>query len=267
MEPTALDDVADEALFRAFLDSLTLTWASGDHPIDGQAYHRRTMAMSTAPHARRRSWVRLGLLLIVALFIAHDAVYLAQFGIGGRLAAVMTERGHDGYWLAMIAVAVMAGVLAAAGAVNAVLRLRQRLRTVPATSSDRSMRPPYHREVWRLWRVLLPATLVLFGVQENIEYLAAHGDVIGIEALVGPYAPLAIPVLALVTLALAAIGALVRWRIAVLESRIARSLSTALPRSTWSPPPEWRTIDATAPHRWTLRRPDAGRAPPRILPA
>ena len=101
---------------------------------------------------------------------------------------------------------------------------------------------------WRCGGSSCPATLVLFGVQENIEYLAAHGDVIGIEALVGPYAPLAIPVLALVTLALAAIGGLVRWRIAVLEARIARSLSRArYLLDHLAPPPEWRTIHAAAP--------------------
>ncbi len=107
-----------------------------------------------------------------------------------------------------------------------------------------------------------------FAVQENVETLVAHGDLPGIDVLIGNGLPLAVPVLALVTFVLAAIGALVRWRIAVLSARLReaklatrhRPLPVRLPR-------EWADIHASAPHHWMLDRRDAGRAPPRAVPA
>ena len=233
------------------------------------AYHPRTMTFRAgSPIARFAPRLRLGLLLVIALFTAHDAVYIAQYGLGGRLSAVMTERGHDGYWVAMMLLSGLAATLLAVMVGSLILHLRGRLRAAGPSRLGEAAAPPYVGEVLRLWRVLLPVTLVLFAAQENIEYLAAHGDVIGIEALVGPMAPLALPVLCVVTLALAALGGLVRWRIAVLEARLARSLArgrSAIVHAT--PPREWQTIHASAPHRWTLSRLDAGRAPPVFLPA
>lgn len=233
------------------------------------AYHPRTMTFDAGPSiVRMAPRLRLGLLLVVALFTAHDAVYVAQFGLGGRLAEVMTERGHDGYWVGMLALAGVALVLLAAMTGSILLGLRRRLRTVVPLRREHPSGSSYLGEVLRLWRVLLPATLLLFGLQENLEYLVAHGDVIGIEAVIGPNAPLALPVLALVTLALAALGGLVRWRIAAMEARLARSIARVRRRiEAAAPPREWRTIHAAAPHRWTLGRLDAGRAPPRTLPA
>lgn len=227
------------------------------------------MTLDAGPStARLAPRLRLGLLLIVALFTAHDAVYIAQYGLGGRLAEVMTERGHDGYWVGMIGLAAVAVVLLAAITASILLGLRRRLQATGSTRAGRPTSPPYLGEVLRLWRVLLPATLLLFALQENLEYLATNGDIPGIEALIGPNAPLALPVLALVTLALAAIGGLVRWRIAALEGRLARSLARLRRRiEAVAPPPEWRGIHASAPHRWILGRLDAGRAPPLILPA
>lgn len=224
--------------------------------------------------ARIATRVRLALLLLVALFIAHDAIYVAQFGVGASLASAMRERGHDGYWMAMVAAALLAGSLIVVGVLRTMDGLRRRLDRMEASGAPRSAPadgpgPSYRVEVLRLWRTLLPLTLLLFGIQENLETFVAHGDVIGIEAIVGPGAPLAVPVLALVTLALAALGGLVRWRIAVLETRLSRAierLRRQLLRAL-KPAREWHRIHASAPHRWIAGRSDAGRAPPRPLPA
>jgi hypothetical protein len=221
--------------------------------------------------ARWAPRVRLALLLLVAVFVGHDAVYLAQYGLGSTLAQVMTDRGHDGYWLALVGLSAIAGALLLAGAATVLLRLHQRLSGLPPTTAARAATTTglaYLPEVLRLWRVLLPATILLFALQENAEYLFAHGDVLGIEAIVGPNAPLAIPVLAIVTLALAALGGLVRWRIAVLSARIARSIGAGFERVFAAEPArEWTRIHDLAPHRWIRSRLDAGRAPPTVLPA
>lgn len=244
------------------------------NPTDGRIararYHPRAMTFETRSGlARWAPRIRLASLLLVAVFLGHDAVYLAQYGIGSTLAHVMTERGHDGYWLTFVGLAGIAGALLIVGAGTALLRLRRRLAGLPSMgeAADRCG-PAYWPEVLRLWRVLLPATLLLFALQENVEYLFAHGDILGIEAIVGPNAPLAIPVLALVTLALAVLGGLVRWRIATLAGRIARAVAAAFERiAARLPAPEWTRVHDAAPHRWTRSRPDAGRAPPSILPA
>ncbi len=220
----------------------------------------------TSAFARWAPRIRLTLLLIVAVFLGHDAVYLAQYGLGSTLVQVMTERGHDAYWPTLISLALLSGTLLVAGALATVVRLRRRLVGLPERRA--STASAYLPEVLRLWRVLLPATILLFALQENVEYLFTHGDVLGIEAIVGPNAPLAIPVLALVTLALAALGGLVRWRIAVLQARIARAITRIVERiAAAEPAHEWARIHDAAPHRWMRSRPDAGRAPPRILPA
>jgi hypothetical protein len=211
--------------------------------------------------------IRLGLLLIVSVFVAHDAVYIAQYGLGGRLAAVMSERGHDGYWPAMIALAVIAAAVVVVASATTITRLRLRLGSVPVVVDDAGTRPDYRSVLLALWRVLFPATVLVFAIQENLEVFAAHGVVPGIDVLFGPEAPLAIPVLAAVTLALAAIGAVVRWRIAYLQQRVARVAARRPPILSDSPSREWRTVHARAPHRWTAVRLDAGRAPPLVLPA
>ena len=89
------------------------------------------------------------------------------------------------------------------------------------------------------------------------------GQVPGIDVLLGAGMPIGLAVLGVVTLALAAVGALVRWRIAVLSERLREAANAArtLPTSD-GPAREWAHIDALAPHRWIADRRDAGRAPP-----
>jgi hypothetical protein len=39
-----------------------------------------------------------GILAIYALLIAHDAIFLVQYGAGPDIARAMAEGGNDGYW-------------------------------------------------------------------------------------------------------------------------------------------------------------------------
>jgi len=106
--------------------------------------------------------------------------------------------------------------------------------------------------------------VVAYGILENIEHVAADGQIEGLATLVGSEHILALPVLAVVTAALAALGALVRWRIAILEAQLAaagrpeprRRLVTERPMSLW-----W-IVAATCARVWIVARNNAGRAPP-----
>jgi len=74
---------------------------------------------ASRPTARALRGIRFGLLALVALFTAHDAVFLAEFGFGDTFAAVMRRTGHDGYWPAyMLLVGLAAALLAAATAIR-----------------------------------------------------------------------------------------------------------------------------------------------------
>lgn len=209
--------------------------------------------------------VRVGILAIVALLIAHDAIFLAEYGDGPSFARAMTEGGHDGYWLPFTIVAILGGGLL-------LLRALTKLRHLRAQASatgwiEELPAPSYLSELLGIWRVLFPLVTVLFAAQENLEHLTMHGHLLGLGAVAGSENPLALPVIAAVTCVLAALGALLRWRVAVLRSHIAAA-TAAHPRAAGERIcPEWGSIHAAAPHRWIACRLDAGRAPPKSVPA
>ena len=116
-----------------------------------------------------------------------------------------------------------------------------------------------------LWAPLFGLVAVAFAIQENVEHLAGHGHLIGLGALGGPEYPLALPVIALVTLVAAALGAVVRWRIGVLEARLAGRLPLGERQGGLAArraPARWAEVAAVRVHAGFLVRLDAGRAPP-----
>jgi hypothetical protein len=209
--------------------------------------------------------VRTGILAIVALLVAHDAIFLAEYGNGPAFARAMSEGGHDGYWLPFTVGATLAGGFLLLRALTTLRHLRVQASAIHWIEELPS--PSYTSELLGIWRVLFPLVTVLFALQENVEHLATHGHFLGLEALAGPDVPLALPVVAAVTCALAAIGALLRWRIAVLRRRIATAAAAHHRAADERLCPEWGSIHASAPHRWMIGRLDAGRAPPRVVPA
>jgi len=198
-------------------------------------------------------------LIAFALFVAHDAIYVAKFGIGDRFARAMSAGGHDGYWAP-----VSLGIgIAAAVIFTAALGMLTRLNRVAAPSGSKR-EPAYLNELASTWLRLFPAVGLLFAAQENIEHFMVDGHLAGLSVVLGPDI---LPILAMVTFAIAATGSLLRWRIRVLEARIAAAEGRAHVRLVASVQPrEWAAIAAAAPHRWMHDRLDAGRAPPRILP-
>ena len=219
---------------------------------------------TTPTRARWADRIRLGVLALVALLVSHTAIYAAEFGTSDRFAQAMASGGHDGWWLPASASILAVGFVILAWTVGGLANLELRART--AGRHGDQVTPSFAGEVRSIWPRLLPLVTVLFLVQENVEQLAAHGRLPGFDPLIGAALPIALPILGLVTLALALAGALVRWRAAILRSRI--SSATHRPRRV--APAEtfagrWRTIGALAPHEWMADRLDAGRAPPLLL--
>jgi hypothetical protein len=214
-------------------------------------------------------WATLGprlrnsILVLFALFVAHDAIYLAQFGTGAPFAQAMTDGGHDGYWVPASLVVGAAVALTFLGVLGALARLERQAQCIGGAGNG----PSYWSELGSTWLRLFPTVGLLFGIQENVEHLFIDGHVAGLDPLFGPGTSLTVPVLAATTLVLTAIGSLVRWRIRVLEARLAGAERQTFQRvSAICQPGHWTTIAAAIAHRRILDRRDAGRAPPSILP-
>jgi hypothetical protein len=229
------------------------------------------MVVRTDPErARRAGRLRLGVLALVALLSAHTAIYAAAYGLGDRFAQAMSSAGHDGWWVPASVIVLGAGFIVLLHILGLLTRLEAVARTARAMDAGPHPRGADHSrfgpEVGAIWRRLFPVVTVLFAVQENLEHLVAHGHLLGLGALGGPESPLALPVLALVTLALSSLGALVRWRIATLRAlvAIARRLRPGRPVDETAAR-QWRIVGELAPQPWMTVRLDAGRAPPGLL--
>ena len=227
------------------------------------------MILTTAAGpARWATRLRLASLVAVALLVAHTVIYAAEDGLGGAFAEAMDRAGHGSWWLPLSGAVLVAGSVTGLAWVWRLARLEGLARRGSRSPSrQRRGEPPgYRAEVVAIARRLLPLVVALFLVQENVEALTAHGRLLGFDAVLAAH-PLALPVLLLVGLALAAVGALVRWRIAVLRRRIADGVGPRRPRSAASAAAaNWATVGALAPRRWMLDRLDAGRSPPPALP-
>ena len=224
--------------------------------------------------ARALPWLRLLALLPISLLVAHEAVFGVQYGLGEAFARAMSAGGHDGYWTAfsLVIAALTVAFLAREGLRATRLQLRVR------SAGGAGRRASVHRQrgeggSWRrefrsIWPLLFAGTVAAFAVQENLEHIASGEAPHGLGSLIGPEHPLAIPILALVTAIVAAAGALIRWRVHILELRVARAARASdrrrHPRSI-APAREWPVTGSLRAHAWFLVRLLAGRAPP--LPA
>jgi len=225
---------------------------------------RRSLVL---PHA-----VRFALLAVGGLLLGHEAAYAVQYGVGAGFTQAMAEGGH-GYWpmfstLALSALLLLLGRAAWRLAQLHVARVGERQETArPASIDQWSATAPrsYRRELIGLWPPLFGVVAVAYAIQENVEHFTSHGHVPGLEPLIGTTAPFALPVLALVTLGLAAVGALLRWRIATLEAHLAQARARHPPRSHAGqrPAPDWAVLGAVRATFWSLIRQGPERAPPR----
>ena len=210
---------------------------------------------TNSPTVRNRLafWALAGL----ALFVAHDAVFLAQIGPGQALVAELRTAGH-GYWtsasLLLIAVSFLAGV----STWRRVRHLRRRASSLGAAPSrDRS----FADALLSAWGRLSVLVAVAFAVQENVEHLIAHGHAPLAGVLIGPEYPLALPVIGLVTAVAAALVALFARTQEELVAAIEAALRwrTRAPRLRARPPQR-----LSSPAGSVLARRGAGRAPPAL---
>jgi hypothetical protein len=222
------------------------------------------MVIRTDP--RRARWagrLRLGILALVALLSAHTAIYVAQFGIGDRFAQAMASGGHNGWWMPASVAILGLGFPLLVQTLGGVAHLEVRARGSGRGGS--TGRGRFTFEIRSIWGRLLPIVTILFIAQENLEAIAAHGHLVGLDPLTAGSA-VALPTLALISFALSLLGALLRWRVAVLRGRIASPIHR--PRRAVQSPVlagRWQMLGALAPRQWMTDRLDAGRAPPALL--
>ncbi len=198
-------------------------------------------------------------LAALALLVSHDAIWLVQLGPGEGLAAALRSGGH-GYWGGMSGVMAVLALVAVVAIVRRLSRLRRSAVELGAGRGVSVRASSYLARASVAWPRLLVVVLIGFALQENVEHALTHGHTPGLGALLGPEHPLAIPVIATITL----IGSLLASIILVVEDALLASI---------------RDLDSRnrAPLRLirpalTLRRPSmsrprahAGRAPPALL--
>ena len=213
---------------------------------------------------------------LVTLVLAHDLSYLVSYG--AAYGEAMFRTGHDDRWT--IAVLLVSGLgvglaLAAAWRIAQLTRLARSV-AVPRARAERRLDrgraaaehgsptasraiSTFVRHLGRLWPRVAVGGTILFVVQENVERLTSGETAPGLDVLGSAAHPYPMPVLLAVSLAVAAVGALFRSRIAELRTRIARAART-WPRSRIPTRP--RPIDAERPTQSILGSRRALRAPP-----
>ena len=215
----------------------------------------RPLAIAPGLRNQLAFWALAGL----ALFVAHDAIFLAQLGPGRQLVEVLRTAGH-GYWmvasLALVAVALLATIAA-------MVRLRRLHRRATAlAAAPRTPRAYARRLAGAWWRQAIVVALG-FAIQENLEHLLTHGHAPGLGVLAGPEYPLALPIIGLVSCVAAAVAALVTRAHQALVEAIEAALRTAprrAPRTVPHPPVRLVAITGSI-----LAARGAGRAPPPLL--
>ena len=211
----------------------------------------RFPGISTDLRNRLAFWALAGL----ALFVAHDAIYLIQIGPGEALAATLRTAGH-GYWgwasLVLSAVALVAGI-------SICLRMRHLRRRASGLGATRQSSGSVARRFLIAWLRLAAVVAVGFVIQENVEHAIIHGHVPGVGALLGQEYPLALPVIGLISAIAASVAAIIGRTQEALVLAIKAALSRPPRALLAGPRPPARLAAAIGS---VLAHPGAGRAPP-----
>lgn len=231
------------------------------------------------PEATPRSLVRFRRIrfwafALVGLVVAHDAVFIAEYGpVSGQ---ALAATGH-GYWVTFAVLAILLAGIPIVATLVGLAHLRARIALVRGGRTSRRREreqwgnnPTYLDEFLGLAPRLFLVITTGFVVQENFEHLAAGHGFHGLDVLAWPHHPLALPVLFGVSLLLALAGAWLRWRGAVLERRLAAAQASAVRfalAGATRAPVCWGDVAASVAHRWLIARRLAGRAPPAGLAA
>ncbi len=186
--------------------------------------------------SRAATAVAVVAMCLVALVLAHNLVFLAGYAYAYRDALAQT--GHGDAWSAAVTTVLAAGVACLLVAFWKLRRLTALARDLAPVSADAPSTGSFVRRWLRLaWRLAL-VTALLFVVQENIEHFQIGEPLPGLGVLDSSEYPNAIPIIALVGLAVAFVGALFGWRFSTLLARIRKAgvrhphASTTRPRVT-----------------------------------
>ena len=208
---------------------------------------------------RLRAFTILAALVLAALALSHELIYLLAHGTGEGYARAMREGGHDRYWTSFVLIAfVVTGCLS----VVAVAQWR-RLRRLAADVQAGAVRlnggglDRFLELLRPLWFRVSVGSIAAYLIQENVETASTGAAPPGLGVLGGEHA-ISLPILLLVSLAVAAVGGLVRWRRELLLARI-RAAATQLraPAAILRPA---LAVDRPAGHH--DGRPNGVRAPP-----
>lgn len=208
--------------------------------------------------ARIRGPIAFWALAGIALLVSHDAIFFVQVGPGEAVTRALRDAGHAYWTVASLGLAAM-GLAVAASITIRLVRLRSRARRLGAVARPRPS--GWSRRMLITWGRLFAVVAIGFAIQESAEHLAMHGHAIGLGALIGPEYPLALPVLALVSLAAALVAVYLTAVEVALEATIAAAVGRLRAPLHISRPPLALVVARIA----LLARAAAGRAPPHVL--
>ena len=190
----------------------------------------RRDAARTATAPALRGFSTAASLVLGALALVHEVVYLATYGSAGY-ASAMQAGGHGRYWTAFIlTVLLVVGSLTVATILQLVRlsRLATRMQAGGVDVLDQGLGRLVNLTL-RRWLVIGAGTLCAFAVQENVERIDLGSPLPGIAVVTGENA-IAVPVVIIVSVAIAFVAALAAWRREVLLTRLAAGRQSAPPR-------------------------------------
>jgi len=200
--------------------------------------------------------------VLVALVLSHSLVFLVRFG--SAYGEALAHAGHGPAWTAAVGGSLASGAALLGVAVLGLYRLRQRARQLGAGGRRGE---PTLRAFLRSWATvavrLLSATSLLLTFQENIERVYAGLAGPNPALLLSAEYPFALAIVAGVSVVVAFVFALVRWRRAALEQRMraARRLQIRVASVRRPDAVLGRTPQAVVAGRLAVR------APPNLEPA
>lgn len=207
--------------------------------------------------ARRWRRIRHAALVVVAVTLAHELIYLFRFGQAG---VVPADGGHA-YWPALLVLAATAVVLLLARA-RWRLTIGVRITAAGGTRSESGSTTAYRAEWRSIFGRLAPVVAAAYLVIENVEHLVGHGHVEGLGVYLNPSTLLALPIVLALAAATAALGALVRWREIVLVERLRRAAPQRVRITPVVPPRRWLITAALVRRMKLAATSDPNRAPP-----
>ena len=185
---------------------------------------------------RLRSIAAVATLVMASLSLSHELIYLLAHSSAGNYAQAMQEGGHDRYWTTFVLTVAVVSLALVMVVVRQLFRLRRLGASVRAGRlqvDDRALSLLTGMTA-RNWIVVTGTTSLGFLGQENLETVTAGHALPGFGVVGGEHF-IALPVIALVSAAVALVGALVRWGRHVLLARLRRASELARRRAPHLP--------------------------------